>query len=97
MLIIFSKINPVKPKRRKRLSGVKELGTRNVGDSSDGEYADNDTSDDGDSSDEHWEIMEESETEMDRKLEENASKCNLTAVNVKNILHVCIQHLSFMN
>ncbi|KAJ8304229.1 hypothetical protein KUTeg_017812 [Tegillarca granosa] len=84
-----SKNNPVKPKRRKRLSGVKELGTKNVGDSSEGEYADNDMSDD-DSSDEHWEIMEESETEMDRKLEENASKCNLTAVNVKNILHQVI-------
>lgn len=51
--------------------------------------ADNECSDDSDS--EGWHILEEeSEGELEKALEENASRNKLTAYNVKTILHVSL-------
>ena len=46
------------------------------------------TSSEDSSSHDSWIIDENSEEDIDAKLEKNAAKCNLTAINVKNILHV---------
>ncbi|KAL5014915.1 hypothetical protein ScPMuIL_009185 [Solemya velum] len=54
-------------------------------DSSD-EWIDVDSSDDS-SSEDGWKIIVDSESELDKKLEEGAKKNKLSATNVKNILH----------
>ena len=44
--------------------------------------------DDSDSEDDKWQIMEESETELDKQLDEKSDKYSLSAINVKSIIHV---------
>lgn len=57
--------------------------------------ADNECSDDSDS--EGWHILEEeSEGELEKALEENASRNKLTAYNVKTILHVSLIIVKFI-
>ncbi|CAC5363306.1 GON4L [Mytilus coruscus] len=81
------KIKPRKPKRVRRSIGFAEKSP-DKGHNSSG--ADADTSDD-DSSDDNWKIIDDSsDNEIDKALEENASRQNLTVVNVKNILHQVI-------
>lgn len=53
--------------------------------------AEADTSEDDSTDEENWKIIDESsDNEIDKALEENAAKQNLTVVNVKNILHVSV-------
>jgi hypothetical protein len=49
--------------------------------------AEADTSDDS-SSEDNWKIIDSSDNEIDKAIEENATKQNLTVVNIKNIIHV---------
>ncbi|XP_076102737.1 GON-4-like protein [Mytilus galloprovincialis] len=81
------KIKPRKPKRVRRSIGFAEKSP-DKGHNSSGAEAD--TSED-DSSDDNWKIIDDSsDNEIDKALEENASRQNLTVVNVKNILHQVI-------
>ena len=52
-----------------------------------GEEGDQENSD---SDEDQWQIMEESDTEIDKTLEDRAQKNHLSARNVKSILHVNI-------
>jgi hypothetical protein len=76
--------------KRKKLASGKKLFQKDESDrtvTEEAVLADNECSDDSDS--DGWQILEEeSDTEMDKALEENASKNKLTAFNVKTILHV---------
>lgn len=85
----YRKSNLIKSCKRKKLSLSKQPSEGD--DLSQGEeaLADNECSDDSDS--EGWHILEEeSEGELEKALEENASRNKLTAYNVKTILHVSL-------
>ncbi|XP_061172157.1 GON-4-like protein [Saccostrea echinata] len=74
-------------KRKKLTLGKKDSKTADGGEGE--EEADNECSDDSDS--EGWQILEEeSDKDLDKALEENASRNKLTAYNVKAILHQVI-------
>lgn len=77
--------------KRKKLSPGKQLSKNDVCELIE-EEADNECSDDSDS--DGWQILEEdSENELDKAIQENASRNKLTAYNVKTILHVCFLHI----
>lgn len=76
-------VKPRKPKRVRRSIGFPEKSPEH----SSGVEAD--TSEDDSTDGENWQIIDDSsDNEIDKALEENAAKQNLTVVNVKNILHV---------
>ena len=58
--------------------------------------AEADTSDDS-SSEDNWKIIDSSDNDIDKAIEENATKQNLTVVNIKNIIHVSEHCLNRLN
>ena len=79
--------------KRKKLSPGKQLSKKDECELTEEEaLADNECSDDSDS--DGWQILEEdSENELDKAIQENASRNKLTAYNVKTILHVRFLHI----
>lgn len=79
--------------KRKKLSPAKQLSKKDECELTEEEaLADNECSDDSDS--DSWQILEEdSENELDKAIQENASRNKLTAYNVKTILHVRFLHI----